>query len=189
MSVTLYASTSNTNLAFIAKLFDVSPKGDSTSISYGAIVGSMSELDTNYTWKDQTGTTIWPWPKLDKDIYLTPDQVNRFDIALATRQYAVKPGHKLVLQLTSQSAENICPDKGNVPFTAEPCGLTKPQQETLPGGRYSIYYSNKYPSALNLPVLPYKHFKEVSKGLPKQDSNTNNQNNAMRNFTLPMSWQ
>lgn len=189
MSVTLYASTTNTNLAFIARLFDVSPKGDSTRINYGGILGSQSELDINRTWKDQNGVTIWPWTKLDKDIFLTPNQVKRFDIPLATRQYAITPGHKLVLQITSQSPENICPDQGNVPFAAEPCGLTKPQQETLPGGKYTIYYGNEYPFTLNLPLLPYNHFKEVNKGLPKQELNSTRQNNQPVNFTLPVSWQ
>lgn len=189
MSVTLYASTSNTNLVFIAKIIDVSPEGDSTIINYGAVVGSLRKLDIDRSWKDQNGTIIWPWPKLDKDIYLRPDKVYRFDISLATRLYAVKPGHKLVLQLTSQSPENICPDNGNVPFTSQPCGLTKPQQETLPGGKYIIYFGGKYQSALNLPVLPYNHFKEVKKGSPKHDTENNNQNISAGKFTLPMTWQ
>ncbi len=189
MSVTLYASSSNTNIEVIAKLFDVSSTGDSTRINYGAILGSLSELDTLLTWKDKKGTYIWPWPKLDKDIYLTPNKVNRFDIPLATRQYAVKPGHKLVLQITSQSPESICPDKGMIPFTSEPCGLTKPQQETLPGGIYTLYFGNEYPSALNLPVLPYNHFKGVSKGVATQAQKNGSQNNASGNFTLPTSWQ
>lgn len=104
----------------------------------------------------------------------------------AIRQYAVKPGHRLVLQITSQSSESICPDQ-SMPFTSEPCGLTKPQKEALPGGKYKVYYSNEYPSVLKLPILPFNYFKSVNKGLPAQESN-NGQNNPARNFTLPMSW-
>lgn len=184
MSVTLYASSSNTNLVFIAKLFDVSPNGDSVRINYGAILGSLRQPDMKKTWKDRNGTRIWPWPKLDKDIYLVPNKIYRFDLPLGTRQYAIKPGHKLVLQLTSQNPETICPDQGMVPFTSEPCGLTKPQQKTLPGGKYTVYFGNEYPSALNLPILPFNYFRGVNKGLPDNGS----QNNATRNFTLPMSW-
>lgn len=185
MSVTLYASSSNTNLELIASLYDVSQTGDSIRINFGAVLGSQSELDMSRTWKDKKGTYIWPWPKLDKDIYLIPNKVNRFDISLATRQYAVKPGHKLVLQITSQSPETVCPDKGPVPFTAEPCGLTKPQSETLPGGVYTIYFSRKYPSALNLPLLPYTHFKSVNKSLPSPQQSVTDQ----RTYTLPVSWR
>ena len=189
MSVSLYASSNNTNLELIASLYDVSEIGESTRINFGAVLGSQSELDTKSSWKDIKGTTIWPWPKLDKDIYLTPNKINRFDISLATRQYAVQPGHHLVLEITTQSPENICPNQGNIPFTAEPCGLTKPQKETIPGGIYTLHFSKKYPAALNLPIMPYNYFKSVNKGLPAQEPNANGRINNNRNYTLPMSWQ
>lgn len=185
MSVTLYASSSNTNLELIASLYDVTPTGDSIRINFGAVLGSQSELDMSKTWKDNKGSYIWPWPKLDKDLFLKPHQVNRFDISLATRQYALKPGHKLVLQITTQSSEAVCPEKGIIPFTAEPCGLTKPQSETLPGGVYTIFFSSKYPSALNLPLLPYNHFKSVDKGLPSLRQSVVGQ----RTYTLPKSFK
>lgn len=43
----------------------------------------------------------------------------------------------------------------------EPCGLTAPQQKTLPGGRYKVMRGGAWPSALNLPQLPFRALTSV----------------------------
>ena len=45
ISATIYASSSNTNMVLIGRLFDVHPDGTSKLISRGALVGSLRELD------------------------------------------------------------------------------------------------------------------------------------------------
>jgi predicted acyl esterase len=189
ISATLYASSSNTNMVLLAKLYDVAPDGKATMVSEGAIVGSQRELDRGKSWTDRRGTVIWPWPKLDRDDYLKPDQVYRFDIALAPRQWGINPDHRLRLELTTQSPSDICPavdlPPRNVP---DPCRLTAPQQATVPGGRYKIMYGPKWQSTLNLPQLPFKAFAEVRSGVPPTAWNENQRRLETRDVTLPLDW-
>jgi predicted acyl esterase len=157
MSATIYARSSNTNMVLIGRLFDVSPDGSAKLITRGALVGSLRELDPEKSWKDEQGTITWPWPKLERDDYLKPGQVYRFDLALAPRQWGLNPGHRLRFEL--------CPAKGLPPSNdTDPCRLTGPQQTTVPGGIYTVLYGLETPSALNLPQLPFKSFPEVRSG-------------------------
>src|SRR5262245_48470764 len=52
ISATLYASSSNTNLEIIARLYDVAPDGGTTLVSRGAILGSQRALDPAKSWRD-----------------------------------------------------------------------------------------------------------------------------------------
>lgn len=189
LSVSVYASSNNTNLVLIAKLYDVAPDGKSERITFGALLGSQSELDDAWSWKDNDGTVIWPWPKMDKDIFLKPGEIYRFEVPLAARQWAVLPGHRLRLELTTQSPSDVCPQAGQIALVSEPCRLTKPQQETIPGGVYTIYTGSDHPSALNLPQLPPDTFKAVRSGqLPADWREEAGQAGQGNPFTLPLEW-
>lgn len=181
ISATVYASSSNTNLVMIAKLYEVT-SGAPVLISKGAVVGSLRTLDREMSWTDDQGAVIEPWPALKKDEYLTPGQTYRFDIALAPRQWAVAPGHRLRLELTTQNSAEICSVRGT-----DPCGLTKPQQDTVPGGKYKILFGPDAPSALNLPVLPYQDAPTVRAGfLPTRMRGRNDVGPGIA--TLPLDW-
>lgn len=97
LSLQLYAKSSNTNMEILARLYDVAPDGTTTVITKGAMLGSLSKLDRQATWTDKNGKMAWPWPTLDKDVYLMPNEVQRFDMALEPIQYGLRPGHKLCL--------------------------------------------------------------------------------------------
>jgi len=188
ISATVYARSSNTNLALLAKLYDVAPSGEATEISKGALLASQSALDLAKTWRDEAGTAIWPWPKLDRDEYLRPGEVYKFELSLAPRHWGVRPAHRLRLVLYTQSPASICPEQGELSFSAEPCRLTKPQQETLPGGRYTILHGSRWPSALHLPQLAAGAFASVPAG-----QTPTAWNETMRRFeagplTLPLDW-
>lgn len=166
ISATFYASSSNTNLELIARLYDVSPDGSVTLISRGTILGSQRELDDAKSWRDGRGTVIWPWPKLEKDDYLTPGEIYRFDIALAARQWGVAPYHSLRLELTTQTPALLCPQEGLPPLNDnDPCRLTAPQLKTVPGATYTIYYGAEQGSTLNLPQLSWQSFPAVRSGV------------------------
>jgi uncharacterized protein len=165
ISATIYASSSNTNMVLIGRLFDVHPDGTSKLISRGALVGSLRELDMTKSWKDDQGTITLPWPKLERDDYLRPGKVYRFDLALAPRQWGLNPGHRVRFEITTQTPSDLCPAEGAPPSNdTDPCRLTGPQQRTVPGGVYTVLYEPETPSALNLPQLPFKVFPEVRSG-------------------------
>jgi len=188
ISATVYARSSNTNMALIAKLYDVAPDGAITRVTMGALLGSQRALDPDWSWTDRHGTMIWPWPTLERDDYLTPGQIYRFDIPLASRQWGFAPGHRLRLELTTQSPSDVCPQNGAVSLVSEPCRLTVPQQETLPGGTYKILYGSGHPSTLNLPQLPWQAFPAVRAGTPPADWADGAQTSPEHGFTLPLDW-
>lgn len=188
ISASVYASSSNTNLELIAKLYDVMPDGTATQISRGALLGSQSALDPDKTWHDRNGVATWPWPKLDRDEYLQPREIRRFEVALATRQWGVLPRHRLRLELTTQSPASICPEEGPPENVTEPCSLTKAQRKTLPGGVYRILHGPQWPSALNLPQLPANAFPAVAEGMTPTGWDETNRRLETGKFSLPIDW-
>lgn len=194
ISATIYASSSNTNLELIARLYDVAPDGSTTLISRGAVLGSQRELDDTKSWSDVSGTIIWPWPKLERDDYLNPGQVYRFNISLAPRQWGINPHHGLRLELTTQTPALLCPKSG-LPLLndTDPCRLTAPQLATVPGATYTIYYGSERASTLDLPQLLWKSFPAVRSGVPPtawSESYRRMGDSSLGDkiFTLPLDW-
>ena len=165
ISSTIYAKSNNQNIVLIGHLYDVAPDGKEELITRGAMIGSLRELNKDYSWVDRNGVVIWPWLALKKDSLLNPNQTYKFDLALAPRQYGIKPGHSLKLEITTQTSKKLG-DENGIPLTndTEPWGLTKTQEKTVLGGEYKILFGEKTPSTLNLSLLPYKYFKEVKSG-------------------------
>lgn len=192
MSVTLHASSSNTNLVFIGRLYDVAPDGSAVLISRGALLGSQHRLDEAKSWRDAAGTITWPWPSLARDEALTPGRGYRFDLALAPRQWGVRPGHRLRLELTTQTPADRCPATGLPPLNdSDPCRLTRPQQQTVPGGVYAIALGGARPSTLNLPMLPYQHFPAVRAAMLSYPWNEGQRavgGPHAEPFALPLDW-
>jgi hypothetical protein len=158
------------------------------------MVGSLRELDHDKSWKDEQGTIIWPWPKLERDDYLKPGKVYRFQLSLAPRQWGLNPGHRVRLELTTQTPAELCPATG-LPSSndTDPCRLTGPQQATVPGGVYTVLYGPETPSALNLPQLPFKAFPEVPAGVLPTGWNESyrrmmDSKLGDKSFALPLDW-
>ncbi|WP_315579138.1 CocE/NonD family hydrolase [Hoylesella oralis] len=186
LSLQLYAKSSNTNMEILARLYDVAPDGTTTVITKGAMLGSLSELDRQASWTDKNGKPVWPWPKLDKDVYLTPEETKLFEMALEPIQYGLQPEHKLRLILSTQSLgdKNV-----NGFLTADPGDLTTPQKQTLPGGVYTILLGKSTPTALDIPQLPYNAFPTAASGrTPTAWNELTRDFDSSGKFTLPLKW-
>lgn len=190
IGATFYASATTRNTLLLARLHDVAPDGTATLLSRGVVLGSQSESDPAQSWRDARGAVIWPWQKLDRDKYLTPGRVYRMDMSLEPIQHALKPGHRLRLDLTTQAPNDICPlDRLPTPGNNDPCRGTKAQVESLAGGTYTIRFGRRYPSTLNLPQAPLNAFATVASGPPPTPPPANapaGRRNAP--FTLPRDW-
>lgn len=189
VSLTLYASSSNTNLEVIANLYDVHPDGSSTWISRGILLGSLRETDREKSWSDGNGNMTWPWQKLEKDEYMEPGKVYKLDMALAPRQWMMKAGHRLRLELTCQSPKEIVPPDG-VPLSNsdDPGYLTAPQKATVPGGVYTLYFGKDTPSALHLPVLRGETLNYVESGIVPTGWNETFRRFEENEYALPLDW-
>jgi predicted acyl esterase len=161
MSATVFVSSSNTNLELIATLYDVAPDGNGARITHGVVLGSQRELDAGKSWTDTTGVLARPWATQTHDSYLTPGEVYRVDIPLFPRQWGLQSGHQLRVELTTQTA----PELAQAFVGTDPCHLTKPQGETLPGGTYTIVRGAETPAAVHLPQLPPKVFPTAASGV------------------------
>jgi predicted acyl esterase len=194
ISATIYATSSNTNLELIARLYDVAPDGKTALITKGAVLGSQRALDKAWTWTDSKGTVTWPWQALAGDDYLKPGKAYRFDIALRPRQWGILPGHRVRLELTTQSPRDVCPPSGMPPQNGtDPCRLTAPQQASVPGATYRILYDARTPSTLNLPQLPYMFYPEVPSAVLPTGWNENQRRlidpaKGDKTFALPLDW-
>lgn len=155
IAATIYATSSNTNMELIASLYDVAPDGTATKITDGPILASQRELDPANSWYDENGLAVRPYLAQVGDSYLTPNRTYRLDIEITPTEWSIAPGDSLRLTFTTQEPTSQC---GGEVFTIEPCFNTTPQLATLPGGTYSIQAGPRYPSAINLPLLPYMYF-------------------------------
>ncbi|MGR6981628.1 CocE/NonD family hydrolase [Testudinibacter sp. P27/CKL/0425] len=165
ISATIYAQSSNSNLILIGHLYDVAPDGSQQLITRGALVGSLRAIDEEKSWKDANGTVTYPWQTFEQDAYLEPNQTYRFDLSMNTRQWGIQPEHRLRFELTSQTPTELCPVEGAPPKNdIEPCRLTATQQQTVPGGTYTLLYGTDTPLSLNLPQLDYQAQPEVRSG-------------------------
>lgn len=189
IGATLHAASSNRNLVLIARLYDVTADGSAREITKGAVLGSQSELDPNWSWTDDAGRTVWPWARRDRDIFLIPDQVYRFDVALAPRQWGVAPGHRLRFELITQNLPESCGDEPpqGVPGP-DPCRLTRPQAETLPGGVYRILHGGDTPSVVNLPQLPWQFHASVPAAVLPTGWLEGQRRMVNDNPALPLDW-
>ena len=192
-SLQLYAKSSNTNMEILARLYDVTSDNHVTQISKGAMLGSMSKLNELMSWRDENGVSRWPWPCLDRDIYLIPDSVQLFEMALKPIQYGLQPGHRLRLVLSTQSlgpvTEGRMPSEGNRGFLiAEPGELTAPQKATLPGGCYTLFVGADNPTSLSIPQLPYNHFSTVEAHHNSTSWNESTRDFDRTGYTIPIDW-
>jgi predicted acyl esterase len=162
MSLTLYASSSNTNLQIAATVFDVAPGGTATEISHGSLVGSLSDLDESRSWTNTAGVVYRPYPRFDWDRYQPSGDVIRYDVPIAPKLYALAPGHSIRLTLSTQGDTQACLASANIGPPPLGCLYTAPQLRTLPGGSYEVKRDARHPTALNLPLLPYRTFPTVA---------------------------
>lgn len=162
-SVSVYASSSNTNLELIADLYDVAPGGSATRITTGALVGSLRAENPALSWYDEQGLLIQPYHPFLADSYAQPGTVHRYDINLLAQLRAIPPGDSLRLTLSTQAPASDC--NPLVLGNSHPCDLTLPQQQTIPGGVYQIYSGRWWPSAVSMPLLRFGALPTAASGV------------------------
>ena len=163
IAASVYASSSNTQLELVASLDDVAPDGTTTPISddNGAL-GSQRTESPRRTWRDKHGILVRPWWTQAGDKYLTPGRVYRLDFWFGPTLYRLPAGHMLRLTIDTEMSQAVCKQ---LIFGNQPCYLTAPQLRTLTGGQYILYHDARLPSALNLPLVPFRAFRTVRSGV------------------------
>jgi hypothetical protein len=170
ISVTAYASSSNSNLSLVGTLNDVAPDGTVTEITHGSLLGSMDDLDQARSWKNDDGVVMRPYPTFTQDNYRPAGLVSRYDFQLQPKLYSVAPGHRIQLTLASQGSPQACAATLGIGPPPLGCFYNAPQLRTLPGGIYRLDRTAARPSALNIPLLPLHAFPYVDSPTPPTGS-------------------
>jgi len=152
ISVSVWASSSNTNMELIVDLYDVSSWGTVKAITNGALIGSMRAIDEERSWRDLAGKLIQPYHPYAADVYLEPGESERFYVNLVPTLWRIAKGHSLRLKISSQAGNVDCGLLGAISLP-RPCAYTRPQEETLPGGIYTIHRGGDMPTSINLPLV------------------------------------
>jgi uncharacterized protein len=147
----LYVSSTARNSMIVATLIDVAPDGTTTSVYHiwepdGVLLGTARSIDPRKSWYDSTGAPILAYHPftIGTQEPVTPGQTVAMDVTLTPRMWAVLPGHRLRLQITTQAPTLLAP--------------TQPQIHSLTGATFSIGRNSQNSSYLNLPVLPLNTF-------------------------------
>lgn len=166
VSAEIYASTETTNLVLIANLYD-QYGAQKEQVARGIVLGSQREYDTEKTWYDQSGHPTYVWLKLTEDDYLKPGKIYKLNMFLACRQWKFLKGHRLLVELSTKTPADICPPEGSIPRNGcEPGRLNKPQRESIGAGNFTVYFGEKYPSAIYLPRTENDGETYVEAGIP-----------------------
>jgi predicted acyl esterase len=150
MSASVYASSTTRNLELIATLQSVAANGTTTTLTKGAVLGSMVTIDPARAWSDSAGTSILPYGLYDTDRYVPPGTVTKYDFVISPRFAHLPAGSKLRVVFTTQTPSNTC---GGI-LGVDACIYTLPQLASLTGSLVTLYHGPTTPSSINLPMLP-----------------------------------
>ncbi len=127
--VELYASSDARDTDFTAKLLDVLPDGRALKINH-----NLGVLRARY----RNG--------FQSEELLTPNQPTRFRIELSAVGHVFQPGHRIRIEISSSDFPHTNPNQN----TGNPVA-TDTEWRTA---NQSVHHSRKYPSRLELPVIP-----------------------------------
>jgi predicted acyl esterase len=132
---------------WVANLEDVAPNGTATSLSGGALIGSMRTLDNTRSglWPGASNAaggaaTVLPYYPFTQasEKPVTPGLVTRFDIEIRPVFATLKPGHSLRLVLGTGDLPHLMPNTTEGPL--------------LLGGIYSVQHNAASLSWIDIPV-------------------------------------
>lgn len=133
VSLNLYASSTASDTAFVAKIDDVSPDGKFRTVSKGWLKASHREVDQTRSSPGQ------PFHTHTNPTPLVPGKVYKFEIEIWPIFRNFKAGHRLRLRIASKDSRKW--DVANFHSIVE-----QPATNT-------IHHNDEYPSHLRLPVI------------------------------------
>jgi predicted acyl esterase len=136
VSFTLYASSSQIDTAWYAKLADVTPDGKVQRVNRGILKASFRAIDASRSAPGQ------PFHPFEKQELLEPGKVYEFQIEMTPIFHTFRAGHRLQLEIASDDLEY-----NNT--------LRQIELQILPWPvENSIHHDASHPSHLLLPVVP-----------------------------------
>jgi len=149
--VTIYATSTSTDVQLTATLNAIAPDGTVTQYAEGVLIGSQRQLDPNTSWYGTDHTLLQPSHPFTEASRqpVTPGVTTRYDIALLANFVELPAGSRLQLVLNSQA-----PDTFHLPLAPTP-----QQRANLTGGHYTIELSRDASSFINVPLTAPGRFR------------------------------
>lgn len=175
ISASIQASSTTNNLQLIATLKQVSKDGTEINLTSGAVLGSMSELDSDRSWYDSNGVPVRPYGKYDMDRNIPAGTIKNYDFVISPRYVQMEPGSKLRVVFTTQTPTEKCtPVLGT-----DPCFPTATQTASLNGSVVTIHHGPSNKSSINLPLLKTQCWRSGDNpGIPYWEKHLKADNNS-----------
>ena len=142
IGVTLFATSTRPETAWVADLEDVDPAGVARPLTQGALLGSFRALDPVRTWTAPDGKPILPYHPSTRAAAqpVVPGEMTRYDIEVFPMFATLPAGHRLRLTLTTADTPHLAP--------------TAPAFLNLLGGAYEVARHAGAASFVEIPLAP-----------------------------------
>lgn len=142
IGVTLFATSTRPETAWVADLEDVDPSGVARPLTQGALLGSFRALDPVRTWTAPDGKPILPYHPSTRAAAqpVVPGEMTRYDIEVFPMFATLPAGHRLRLTLTTADTPHLAP--------------TAPAFLSLLGGAYEVARHAGAASFVEIPLAP-----------------------------------
>src|SRR3984885_3254003 len=142
--LTVYASSTTTEVELTATLNVLSPAGTVVKQADGVLLGSQRKLDQGQSWYGQGSTLLQPAHPFTAASQqpVVPGRTTRYDISLLANFTLIRAGDRIQVVLTTQPPANF-----HAPLTPTPQELA-----SLANGTYTIDSAAATASVLDLPL-------------------------------------
>jgi putative CocE/NonD family hydrolase len=141
VGLTLHATATTTDTAWVATLDDVAPDGTVTHLTSGALLGSFRAIDQRRSWPSGDGGWSVAFHPLTRasQTSIVPGRLTRYDVELRPIFATLPAGHQLRLVIGSGDFPHLLP--------------TPLDGAHLIGGVYEIAHAAQGGSWLDLPIV------------------------------------
>src|ERR1700733_11972734 len=148
--LTVYASSTTTEVELTATLNVLSPAGTVVKQADGVLLGSQRKLDQGQSWYGQGSTLLQPAHPFTAASQqpVVPGRTTRYDISLLANFTLIPAGDRVHVVLTTQPPANF-----HAPLTPTPQELS-----SLAGGTYTVHSGAAAASVLDLPLASPSQF-------------------------------
>lgn len=136
-----WAEVNAKDTAFVVRVTDVAPSGESVEITGGWLIARHRAIDRQKSLYDSSGRMIRPYHPFTKEAeqLITPNLPTRYAIEIYPTGHVFKKGHRLRVTVTTS----------DFPALAIP----QPWLEDMAGGEVRLLRGREYPSRVLLPVV------------------------------------
>jgi putative CocE/NonD family hydrolase len=140
ISATVYAKATTKETEWVVEVEDVSPDGQSTPLTEGALLGSLRATSAAQSWTAGDGQYLLPYHPYTQASSqpVVPGAMTRYNIEVFPTLSTIAPGHRIRITITTADSPHL--------------QTTVPETANLVGGVYQVEQGPAGPSSVELPL-------------------------------------